>query len=89
MVAIQALVMRFGRAATLEEVDSESFERFAQDAGLALPFLRRRAAALGARIRDAIADGVEVAGLAAPASLGDLPGIVQDRAARLVLKAGA
>lgn len=39
------LAMRFGRAATLEDLEAESFERFAEDAGLALPFLRRRAAA--------------------------------------------
>lgn len=55
--------MRFGRAATIEDVDAESFERFAADAGLGLPFLRRRAAALAVRVQKVIAEGVTVPGL--------------------------
>lgn len=86
------LAMRFGRAATLEDVEAESFERFAEDAGLALPFLRRRAAAMAAAIRGALADGIEVPGLEVSrledmSRLGDLPTIVLDRADRLALKA--
>jgi len=83
------LAMRFGRAATLEEVDAGSFARFAEDAGLALPFVRRRAAALAARVQTALTDGVEVPGLADPAGLGDLPATLLDRAERLLLKAEA
>lgn len=81
------LAMRFGRAATLEEVDAESFKRFADDTGLALPFLRRRAAALAVRVQEIIANGVTVPGLEDGACLGELPAIVTDRAARLALKA--
>lgn len=80
------LAMRFGRAATLEDVGAESFERFAEDAGLALPFLRRRAAAMAAAIRGAIADGIEVPGLEDASRLGELPTIVRDRADRFALK---
>lgn len=79
--------MRFGRAPTLEDVGAGSFERFATDAGLGLPFLRRRAVALAARVQAAIVDGVNVPGLGDAADLGDLPAIVLDRAARLALKA--
>ena len=81
------LAMRFGGAATLEEVDGESFERFARDAGLALPFLRRRVAALTDRIKAVIGDGLAPPGLGEQGGLGDLPQIVQERAARLSLKA--
>ncbi|AMU92639.1 hypothetical protein ATM17_30750 (plasmid) [Sphingopyxis macrogoltabida] len=81
------LAMRFGRAPTLEDVDADSFERFANDGGFGLPSLRRRAAALGASVQSAIADGVAVPGLWEPADLGDLPAIVSDRAGRLALKA--
>jgi len=81
------LAMRFGRAATLEDTDAESFERFAADAGLGLPFLRRRTAALSAKVQAVIANGVDVPGLENTAYLGDLSAIVLDRAARLALKA--
>src|SRR3546814_8342639 len=80
------LAMRFGRAPILEDVDAESFARFAEDAGLALPFLRRRAAAMAAGIHGAIVDGIEVPGLADMSYLGGLPAIVLDRAERLALK---
>lgn len=81
------LAMRFGRAATLEEVDAESFERFAADAGLGLPFLRRRVTALAARVQGAITDSIDVPGLEDTTHLSALPAIVLDRAARLGLKA--
>ncbi|QOT74505.1 type II toxin-antitoxin system HipA family toxin (plasmid) [Sphingobium fuliginis] len=83
------LAMRFGRAATLEDLDAASFVRFAQDAGLALPFLRRRAAAIAARVQAAITDRVEIPGLEDTACLEDLPATVLDRAMRLSLKAEA
>lgn len=83
------LAMRFGRAAKIEEVDAESFERFAADAGLGLPFLRRRAAALATRVQAAIIDSVNVPSLEDAHHLGDLPAVVLDRAARLGLKAKA
>lgn len=80
------LAMSFGRAATLEEINAGSFERFAGDTGLALPFLRRRVAALAARVPEVISGGVTVPGLDSTARLGELPSIVLDRAARLALK---
>jgi len=81
------LAMRFGRAATLEDVDAESFTRFAIDVGLRLPFLRRRAAALATRVKEIIANGVTVPGLVDDACLGELPALITDRAARFALKA--
>src|SRR3546814_11460550 len=76
------LAMRFGRAPILEDVDAESFARFAEDAGLALPFLRRRAAAMAAGIHGAIVDGIEVPGLADMPYLGGLPATVLDQIGR-------
>ena len=40
------LAMRVGRAGTIEDLDGEAWARFAVDAGITLPFLRRRGAAL-------------------------------------------
>src|SRR3546814_15998967 len=54
------LAMRFGRAPILEDVDAESFARFADDAGLALPFLRRPAEAMAAGIPGTLAEWIEV-----------------------------
>ena len=81
------LAMRFGPAASLEEVDGDSLIRFAQDSGIALPFLRRRAAALAGQVEVAIARGVEVPGLADAALPGELSQAITDRAGRLILKA--
>ncbi|MBN8840847.1 MAG: type II toxin-antitoxin system HipA family toxin [Sphingomonadales bacterium] len=81
------LAMRFGRAATLEDVNAESLRRFVDDAGLTLPFMRRRVAALGTRVEAAVSGGVAVPGLIEAAGLGDLPAVVLDRARRLLLRA--
>lgn len=81
------LAMRFGPAASLEEVDGDSLIRFAQDGGLTLPFLRRRAAALAGQVEAAIARGIEVPGLADAALPGELSQAITDRAGRLALKA--
>lgn len=83
------LAMRFGRAPTLEDVNSESFARFADDAGVGLPFLRRRAVALADHIQAVITDGIDVPGLEETDQLADLPAIVLDRASRLALKGKA
>lgn len=40
------LAMRLGRAGMIDELDGEAWMRFAADAGITLPFLRRRGAAL-------------------------------------------
>lgn len=44
------LAMRLGRAGTVEELDCEAWTRFAADAGVTLPFLRRRVTALTAAL---------------------------------------
>lgn len=80
------LAMRFGGAARLEEVDTESFTRFAADAGLTAPYLRRRAVALGGAVEVAVAQGVLVPGLA-PDVVADLAAATAERAQRLALKA--
>ena len=78
------LAMRIGGGATLAEVDSTAWARFAGDAGLDPPPVRRRAAELAER---AAACAGEVAGaLAAPgldeAALDRFAGTVADRAQR-------
>lgn len=57
------LAMRFGRAATIEELSRESLERFAEDAGLPAPFVRRRLFHIARALNDEIAKGVIVRGL--------------------------
>src|SRR3546814_18152702 len=66
------LAMRFGRAPILEDVDAESFASFAEDAGLALPYLRRRAAAMAAGNHGASVDGTGARGWAGRSCLGGL-----------------
>lgn len=56
------LAMRFGRAATLEEFDGENVARFAEEAGLGAPFIRRRVADLAEAVRETIEREVEVPG---------------------------
>ena len=80
------LAMRFGGAAKLEEIDVESFTRFAADAGLAAPYLRRRAVALAGAVEVAIEKGVTVPGVA-PGIVADLAAATAERAQRLALKA--
>lgn len=82
------LAMRFGGAGKLEEIDGESFARFAADAGLTAPYVRRRAVALGRAVQAAIRAGAPVAGLA-PDAVAALAGATAERAARLALKAEA
>lgn len=82
------LAMRFGGAARLEEVDADSFARFAAEAGLAAPFVKRRARAIAAQVQAALAQGMAVPGLTDPAVTAALAAATADRAARLALKAG-
>lgn len=51
------LAMRVGRAGLVEELDGETWARLAADAGIALPFLKRRVKALTERIEVAAEDG--------------------------------
>lgn len=78
------LAMRFGGAAKLEEIDAESFTRFAADAGLTAPYLRRRALSLAGVVEAEIEKGVTVPGLGIMA---DLAVATAERAQRLALKA--
>lgn len=80
------LAMRFGGAANLEEIEPESFTRFAADAGLTAPYVRRRAVALSSVVETAIAAGVAVAG-PAPETTAKLAAATIERAQRLALKA--
>lgn len=56
------LAMRFGRAATLEEFDRESVARFAEEAGLGAPYIRRRVSDLAEAVTKEIVKGVQVPG---------------------------
>ncbi|MGI9362986.1 MAG: type II toxin-antitoxin system HipA family toxin [Parasphingorhabdus sp.] len=56
------LAMRFGRAATLEEFDRESVARFADEAGLGPPYIRRRVSDLAEAVTEEIEKGVQVPG---------------------------
>ena len=56
------LAMRFGRTATLEEFDRESVARFADEAVLGAPFIRRRVNDLAETVTEEIAKGVQVPG---------------------------
>lgn len=56
------LAMRFGRAATLEEIDAESVVRFAEEAGLGAPFIRRRGNDLVEAVTEEIKKGIQVPG---------------------------
>lgn len=56
------LAMRFGRAATLEEFDRDSVARFAEEAGLGAPYIRRRVSDLAEAVTKEIEKGVAVHG---------------------------
>ena len=56
------LAMRFGRAATLEEFDGENVVRFAEEAGLGAPYIRRRVSDLADAVTEEIEKGVQVPG---------------------------
>ncbi len=79
------LAMRFGGAGKLEEIDANSFTRFAADAGVTAPYLRRRAVALAGAVEAAIGKGVTVRGLE-PEAVADLAAATAERAQRLTLK---
>lgn len=57
------LAMRFGRAATIEELGQESLERFGEDAGLPAPFVKRRLLQMAGALSEEIAKRVIVRGL--------------------------
>ncbi|GAA3804616.1 type II toxin-antitoxin system HipA family toxin [Qipengyuania pelagi] len=75
------LAMRFGNARRLEEVDGASFERFADQAGVGAPFVRRRAG----EIAELVLDHAERIGSAEDTELRDA---LTSRAQTLRQKAG-
>ena len=56
------LAMRFGRAATLKEFEGDSVARFAEEAGLGAPYIRRRVSDLAEAVTEEIEKGVKVPG---------------------------
>ncbi len=80
------LAMRLGGAGTLEEVSAETFAFFAEEAGLALPYVRRRAQVMARGVQAAIGEGIDVAGLNDPSRLAKPAASIAERARRLELK---
>lgn len=81
--------MTFGGAGTLEQLEAKHFERFATDAGVASPFVRRRALQLAEAVIDAIGREVNVPGLDDQETVAAQAGAIRDRAQRVALKASA
>jgi serine/threonine-protein kinase HipA len=81
--------MPFGEATTLEQLASKHFDRFAADAGVAAPFVRRRAGELAAATAAAIDRGVDVPGLNESESIAELSRAIRDRSDRFALTAAA
>ena len=79
-----ALAMKIGRRSTLEEMDMGGWVRFAADAGLGLPLVRRRVAEISAGVR--MQAGGVAAGLMRPGldvrTLSRLAGTIAGRAER-------
>ena len=80
------LAMRFGVAGTLEEVDGKTFARFAEEAGLAPPYVRRRAEVLARAVQAAIGKGIEVPGITDAERVAKPAASIAERAGRLQLK---
>ena len=77
------LAMRFGGAATLEETRRETFARFAEEAGLAPPYVGRRAEVLTRAVQAAIGKGIEVPGITDPKLVAEPAASIAERAGRL------
>ena len=80
------LAMRFGGAGTLEGVDGKTFARFAEEAGLAPPYVKRRAEVLARAVQAAIRKGLEVPGVTDPELAAMPTASIAERAGRLELK---
>ncbi len=83
------LAMRLGGAANLEEIDADRLARFAKDAGLTAPYVRRRAVAIARDVEAAIERGVLVEGLADRSVTADLAQATRQRPRHLALKSQA
>lgn len=80
------LAMRFGGAATLEEVSVETFARFAEEAGLAPPYVRRRVEVMARAVQAASGIGIEAPGLIDSERVSKLAASIAERTKRLELK---
>lgn len=79
------LAMKIPKCATLEDFDDATWPEFADDAGLAAPFVRKRVRELSAAVADAtspVAEKITIHGLSA-ADLTRFAALVTARAARL------
>ncbi len=79
------LAMKIAKCATLEEIDAGTWSKFAADAGLAAPFVRRRVEELAAAIEgatSAVTEKLEASGLS-QSDLKRFSALVADRAGRL------
>ena len=74
------LAMRFGRAATLEEFDRDSVARFAEEAGLGTPYIKRQVSEIAAKIGAAIEAGIAVRGLTDTDRIQELSNAISARA---------
>ncbi len=81
--------MTFGGATTLEQLDAKHFDRFAVDAGVAAPFVRRRAAQLAEAVADKIGRDLRVSGLDDRELIAAQANVIRDRAERVALKVSA
>ncbi|WP_333606232.1 type II toxin-antitoxin system HipA family toxin [Novosphingobium sp.] len=81
--------MTFGGAGTLEQLEPKHFNRFASDAGVAVPFVRRRALQLADAVADAIERDLNVPGLDDREPITAQANVILDRAQRVALKVRA
>lgn len=79
--------MTFGGAGTLEQLEAKHFDRFAADAGVAAPFVRRRASQLAEAVADAIGHELNAPGLGDRELIAAQANVIRDRAQRVALKA--
>jgi serine/threonine-protein kinase HipA len=80
------LAMRFGRAAALEEFDSECVARFADEAGLGAPYIRRRVNDLADAVTEEIENGVQVPGNPPEDAVAPIAEALSTRASAAALK---
>ncbi len=80
------LAMRFGRAAALEEFDGESVARFAEEAGLGAPYIRRRVSDLAEAVTEEIEKGVQVPGNPPEDAVAPIAEALSNRASVAALK---
>src|SRR3546814_19759802 len=78
--------MTFGVAGTLEQLEAKHFDWFAADAGVAAPFVRRRASQLAEAVTDAIGRDLNVPGLDDRESIAAQADVIRERAQRFALK---